>query len=151
MVNGIVRSPASFFDTTPSGVLINKFSNDLGILDNALPISLIDTFEGPTSIVVAMINICQIYPFFIPPVIVVFFFGILFFFYSRPVIVQSKQLDLANKNPIFHTYAETITGLVQINTYGRRRSLIDNFSKIINRSTTVAIGFDLVSRGFGFY
>jgi ATP-binding cassette subfamily C (CFTR/MRP) protein 4 len=44
MVNGIVRSPGAFFDVTPSGVLINKFSNDLGILDNALPMALIDAF-----------------------------------------------------------------------------------------------------------
>ena len=90
MVNGIVRSPASFFDATPSGVLINKFSNDLGILDNSLAAPLMDALEGPTSIIVAMINICQIYPLFIPPVVVIFFFSILFFFYSRPVIVQSK-------------------------------------------------------------
>lgn len=43
MVNGIVRSPGSFFDVTPSGTLINKFSNDLSILDNALPLALVDT------------------------------------------------------------------------------------------------------------
>jgi hypothetical protein len=42
MVNGIVRSPGSFFDITPSGLLINKFSNDLGILDNSLAQCLID-------------------------------------------------------------------------------------------------------------
>lgn len=124
MVNGIVRSPGAFFDVTPSGVLINKFSNDLSILDNALALTMMDTLEGPTSIVIAIVNICQIYPYFIPPAVVILFCSILFFFYSRPVIVQCKQLDLANKNPIFHTYAETITGLVQISTYRRRRSMI---------------------------
>jgi len=44
MMFGIVRSPGSFFDNTPSGVLINKFSNDLGILDNTLSLSFIDNF-----------------------------------------------------------------------------------------------------------
>lgn len=43
MVDAIVRSPGHFFDVTPSGVLINKFSNDLGILDNSLALSLMDT------------------------------------------------------------------------------------------------------------
>jgi ATP-binding cassette subfamily C (CFTR/MRP) protein 4 len=33
MLNSILRSPASYFDSTSSGVLINKFSNDLGVLD----------------------------------------------------------------------------------------------------------------------
>lgn len=105
MVNGIVRSPGSFFDVTPSGTLINKFSNDLGILDNALPWTLMDTFEGPTSIIVAMVNICQIYPYFTPAAVVILFLGVVYFFYARPVIVQVKQLDLRNKNPIFQTYS----------------------------------------------
>ena len=105
MINGIVRSPASFFDVTPSGVLINKFSNDLGILDNSLAMALKDALEGPTSMLVAIVNICQIYPLFIPPAVVLLIIGIAFFFYARPVIVQCKQLDLANKNPIFQTYS----------------------------------------------
>ena len=42
MINGIVCSPCEFFDVTPSGVILNKFSNDLGILDNSLASSFID-------------------------------------------------------------------------------------------------------------
>ena len=151
MVNGIVRSPCSFFDATPSGVLINKFSNDLGVLDNSLAICLIDTLEGPASIVISMINIAQIYLYFIPAVIVIFIIAIIFFKYARAVIMQCKQADLKNKNPIFQSYSEAINGLVQIKTYNRRRSLIQQFSQIMNRSTKAAISFDLVSRGFGFY
>lgn len=36
MIHGLVRCPSSYFDTTPTGRLVNKFSNDLGILDNTL-------------------------------------------------------------------------------------------------------------------
>ncbi len=36
MIRAIMRSPASFFDSTPSGILINKFSNDLGVIDSSL-------------------------------------------------------------------------------------------------------------------
>ncbi len=43
MVNGIIRSPAAFFDSVPSGILVNKFSNDLNILDNSMVIHIIDT------------------------------------------------------------------------------------------------------------
>lgn len=51
-----------------------------------------------------MVNICQIYPYFAPAAVGVLFFGILYFLYAKPVIVQVKQLDLRNKNPIFQTY-----------------------------------------------
>lgn len=36
MVESTIRSPSHFFDATPSGILMNKFSNDLGIIDNNL-------------------------------------------------------------------------------------------------------------------
>ena len=42
MIQAIVRSPSKFFDKTPSGTLINKFSNDLGIIDNTMVFGLID-------------------------------------------------------------------------------------------------------------
>ena len=57
MIEAILRSPVSYFDTTPSGILMNKFSNDLGVLDNALYISFIYTFEGPIVILSSLINI----------------------------------------------------------------------------------------------
>ena len=151
MINGIVRSPASFFDTTPSGMIINKFSNDLSILDNSLSSSMTDMFEGPALSLVALVNICQIDVFFIPPTVVIIICIFLFFSYARPAIIQCKQKDLKNKSPIFNFYSETLNGLVQIRTYGRRRSLINKFTKLINNSTKASIAYDVVSRGFGFY
>ena len=57
MVHGIVRSRPLFFDITPTGELTNKFSNDLGILDNTLAFVLVDTMEGPIITIVLLINI----------------------------------------------------------------------------------------------
>jgi len=44
MISGIVHSPCEFFDVTSSGMIINKFSSDLGILDNSLSINLMELF-----------------------------------------------------------------------------------------------------------
>ena len=43
MIEAIVRSPGSFFDSTPSGILVNKFSNDLGVIENYLIFAFVDT------------------------------------------------------------------------------------------------------------
>ena len=44
MMEAVLHSPSGFFDTTPSGILINKFSNDLGLIDYSLFYSLNHTF-----------------------------------------------------------------------------------------------------------
>jgi len=105
MIMGIVRSPGYFFDQTPSGVLINKFSNDLGILDNTLSHTFVDVLEGPFASMVALINVCTIYVYFVPPFIFFFIVAIILFFYSKEVMIACKQKDLKNKSPIFNLYS----------------------------------------------
>ena len=41
--------------------------------------------------------------------------------------------------------------MVQIRIYGRRKNLINKFTKLINNSTKASIAFDVVSRGFALY
>jgi ATP-binding cassette, subfamily C (CFTR/MRP), member 4 len=151
MIQTIVRCPGKFFDSTPSGILVNKFSNDLGVIDNTMIFGLIDALEGPIVILVAIVNICQINVYFLIPACILSAVAIGFFVYARPVIMGCKQLDLQKKSPIFHTYSETISGLTQVKVYNQRQSKIQAFSTTINNSTKAAIGFDMVSRGFAFY
>lgn len=37
LLNGIIRAPVSFFDTTPIGRIINRFSKEIDSIDTALP------------------------------------------------------------------------------------------------------------------
>ena len=104
MIKKIVRCPSHFFDKTPSGQLTNKFSNDLGIIDNTMIFGLIDTTEGLAMILVALINISQINPFLIIVVVLILIIAVWFFFYSRTAIHECKQLDLQKKTPVFHFF-----------------------------------------------
>ena len=87
MIHGLVRSPTSFFDTTPIGQLTNKFSNDLGILDNTLGFTLIDVIEGPLVCSILFANVFAIDIFFIVPGLINLVFLVFFFWFCKKTIV----------------------------------------------------------------
>lgn len=87
MIEGLVRSPLCFFDITPSGRLINTFSNDLGLLDMTLAFSFTDMIEGPIISIGMLINVFTIEVYFIPAGIANLVFLIVFFLYSKRPIV----------------------------------------------------------------
>ena len=151
MIHGLVRCPSSYFDTTPTGRLINKFSNDLGILDNTMSFVFTDMIEGPIISLIMLANIFQINLLFIPPGVITIIFLIYFFIFCKKSIVESKQLDLRTRTPVFNIFGEMISGLVQVRIFGRRTSLLQDFTKAVNNMARANLCYWNCSRGFGAY
>lgn len=101
MIHGILRSPASYFDITLTGKLNNKFSSDLGIMDNMLGFVLIDSIQGVIGAFSSFGNVFSIDLYFLIPGVLNIIFIVYFFIYCKDVIIAVKQLDLKLKNPIF--------------------------------------------------
>ena len=128
MVNGIVRSPAKFFDITPPGQLTNVFSNDLGLLDMTLSFSFTDVIEGPIISIVMLINVFTIQIPFIPLGIFNIIFLVVFFIYSKKPIVECRQLYLKQRTPVFGIFGEMISSLSQIRIFGTRAKKLKKFA-----------------------
>ena len=79
MIYGLVRSPSYYFDIIPSGKLNNKFSNDLGIMDNMLAFVLTDSIQGPIVSMVLIANVFSINQYFLIPGFIDIIFIIIFF------------------------------------------------------------------------
>ena len=124
MIHGLVRSPCWYFDITPSGRLTNKFSNDLGIMDNLLIFSLTESIEGFIVCLVMIANIFQINVYFIIPGVIYIAFVTGYYLFCKGVIVNVKQLDLRMKSPVFNMVSEMMSGLVQIRIFKRRFGLL---------------------------
>jgi ATP-binding cassette, subfamily C (CFTR/MRP), member 4 len=151
MIEGLVRSPTSYFDVTPSGRLINAFSNDLGLLDMTLAFSFTDMIEGPIISISMLINIFTIELYFIPPGVANIVFLVLFFVYAKRPIVECRQLYLKLRTPVFSYFGEMLAVLTQIAAFGTRRPRLERFARAADLSTKTNISFNVVSRGFGVY
>jgi len=104
MIHSLVSCPSSYFDITPTGRLINKFSNDLGILDNTMVFVFTDIIEGPITNLIMLTNIFQINMLFIPLGAVTIIFLVFFFIYCKQAIIESKKMDLRTKTPAYNIF-----------------------------------------------
>lgn len=76
MFRGITRAAMYFFNTNPSGRILNRFSKDMGQVDEILPAVMMDVIQiflalGGIVIVIAIVN-----PLFLIPTVVL---GIIFY------------------------------------------------------------------------
>lgn len=150
MTECVVRAPSIFFDTHHSGSILNRFSNDIGLMDGLLILTMIDFFDLSLTFVTGIIISGSINLWFFIPggIIMVFLYNI--FVLAKPVILGLKKLDLQNKSPIFGFFSSTLTGLSSINVYKKNQNFIQLYSQLIENSARCNNNFWEVSRGFGF-
>ena len=151
MIHGVVRSPSSFFDQTPTGELTNKFSNDLGILDNNLTFCFLDLIEGIILCLIIFGNTFAIDLFFLIPGIVCIVLMIWFFWFCKETVVEVKQLDLRLKSPLFSMVNELLSSLVQVRIFNKRDKLLNEFASLSNDSLRANLSYWGCSRIFGAY
>ena len=151
MLHSLLRSPCSFFDVVSTGELNNKFSNDLGILDEKLALVAFDALEGTIFLLIAFGNIFQIDLYFIIPGSVHVAFILVSLWFAKRAIIVLKEMDLAYKSPIFNIVNETIFSLTQIRIYGRRLSLLKEFVEAISNTLKINIQFWNVNRVYAVY
>ena len=114
----VIRSPMSFFDTTPQGRLINRFSKDVDTLDNSMAdaIRLLLMTTGSTIAVFILITAYFYqFAFAIGPVIAVY---VLIARFYRGSAREMKHHESTLRSGVFARFSEAIHGLPTIRSYG---------------------------------
>ncbi|GFS03743.1 multidrug resistance-associated protein 1 [Elysia marginata] len=118
MLENVMRSPMAFYDTTPMGRVLNRFSRDVDTLDVALPSTIRSFYSCMFRVTGTLITIAYSTPIFL---VVVLPLGILYWFIQRFYIPTSRQLrriESTTRSPIYVHFSETVSGAASIRSYG---------------------------------
>ncbi|CAH1379050.1 hypothetical protein MTP99_002817 [Tenebrio molitor] len=116
--------PLMTFDTTPLGRILNRFSNDINILDNVLPMTLQSGVTMVFTVVGTLVVISYTTPIFISVIVPI---GILYYFIQRFYVATSRQLkrlESVSRSPIYSHFGETITGVQAIRAFREQERFI---------------------------
>ncbi|XP_048027585.1 ATP-binding cassette sub-family C member 3 isoform X2 [Megalobrama amblycephala] len=118
------HTPQSFFDTTPIGRIINRFSKDIYVIDEVLPstvLMFLGTFFASVSTMIVIICSTPIFALVIGPLALIYFFVQRFYVATSR---QLKRLESVSRSPIYSHFSETITGTSVIRAYGRNAAFV---------------------------
>ncbi|XP_065495552.1 ATP-binding cassette sub-family C member 2 isoform X1 [Caloenas nicobarica] len=124
LLSNILRVPMSFFDTTPTGRIVNRFAKDIFTIDETIPMSFRTWLSCFMGIISTLLVISLATPFF---VIVMIPLGIFYYFVLRFYISTSRQLrrlDSVTRSPIYSHFGETVSGLSVIRAYGHQERFL---------------------------
>ncbi|NXA04426.1 MRP3 protein, partial [Sapayoa aenigma] len=119
------HTPQSFYDTTPTGRIINRFSKDIYVIDEVIPSTILmflGTFFTSLSTMIVIIASTPLFAVVIVPL------AILYFFVQRFYVATSRQLkrlESVSRSPIYSHFSETVSGASVIRAYRRVKAFID--------------------------
>uniref|UniRef100_A0A667YEZ6 ATP-binding cassette, sub-family C (CFTR/MRP), member 2 n=1 Tax=Myripristis murdjan TaxID=586833 RepID=A0A667YEZ6_9TELE len=124
LLNNILRAPMVFFDTTPTGRVVNRFAKDIFTVDEAIPQSLKSWLLCLIGVLATLFVICLATPLFtiiIIPLAVVYYFVQCFYVATSR---QLRRLDSVSRSPIYSHFGETVSGLSVIRAYGHQERFL---------------------------
>ena len=127
----VTRARFKFFDSTPLGQLMNRFSKDLEAIDQEVAPIALGVLGCLATIISIVILISIITPGFL---IAAAFISVLYFAIGKFYISSStdlKRLESVQRSPLYQQFGETLSGVTTIRAYGdEKRFIRDNQSRV---------------------
>ncbi|KAK4879945.1 hypothetical protein RN001_008091 [Aquatica leii] len=156
MIDKILNSRMTFFDTNLSGNIINRFSRDLQIIDELIPNILFEFFRVTLSVLGILVVVSSVNAYLLIPSVI---FTVVLDCFRRLYMRTGrslKRLEGSTRSPVIGYLTATLEGLTTIRTNQAQSIVIKQFEKHqdfycstvhMNLSTSRAFGFgaDLIA------
>uniref|UniRef100_H2YL88 ATP-binding cassette sub-family C member 7 n=1 Tax=Ciona savignyi TaxID=51511 RepID=H2YL88_CIOSA len=127
MFNAILKAPMRFFDVNPVGKILNRFSKDMGQVDELLPQTFMDFIY----------IFCMIFSILILSVTINYFVIIIviplsiYFIWLRQYYIRTsrdiKRMEGASRSPVFTHLSNTIQGLSTVRAFNMQDKFEEEF------------------------
>ncbi|XP_077286529.1 putative multidrug resistance-associated protein lethal(2)03659 [Arctopsyche grandis] len=151
MFKALIRATMYVFHTIPSGRILNRFSKDVGLIDEALTRVGSDVLQIGLQFFGILIVIIIVNPYFLFPTLIMI--GV--FIYMRSYYINTsrslKRLEGIARTPIVSHLSTSLKGLSTIRAYGVQQVLVEEFDSHQDLHSSVWFMFLGTSRAFGLW
>jgi len=149
MFESILRAPCRFFDTNPVGRILNRFSKDMGSMDELLPPAFFDVLTIGLNIFGIMAVIFAVRPWVMIPTAVL---GVVFVLLRRFYMASArdiKRIEGIARSPVFSQLSTSLQGLTTIRAFSAQPLLRAEFDRQQDLHSSAWFAFISATRWFG--
>ncbi|ORZ08815.1 P-loop containing nucleoside triphosphate hydrolase protein [Lobosporangium transversale] len=118
MLDALLRTGIDFFHANPHGRVLNRFSKDMALCDELLPVVFFEAIQTGFMLLGSVVTVCIVNPWVILaiPFILAGFAGLRWLYMKSSR--QVKRIDSQSRSPIYSHLSETLHGLSTIRIFG---------------------------------
>ena len=129
MTKAVMKAPVLFFDTNPAGRILNRFSKDVGVMDDILPGQFLFAIQlclyfFTAAILSAVVNVWLFIT--CAPLTVLFMYLAKYYLRSAREI---RRLEALTCSPVYSLIADTVAGLEVIRSSEMENDFLKKFYK----------------------
>lgn len=148
MLRGVLSSPIAFFDTTPLGRILHRFSRDMNAIDSSLYRRFSTMLECLVQIAISIFLVIGL----LPPVIV-FVVPVFWLYYRiqknyRASAREVKRIDSVLRSPKAAFFKESVSGLITIRSFAVQNRFFDLYLEKLHRSQRAFFNNVILNRWF---
>lgn len=133
LLDTVFRAPLSYFSVNEKGSILNRFSQDIQLIDKDLPSAFANLSTQTYKLLaqIVLLYTAQQWLWLSLPVCFLVVYGI-----QKVYLRTSRQLrflDLESRGAVFSSFLESVEGLETLRSFGRRReAVLANVSRLNN-------------------
>ncbi|KAK4048522.1 hypothetical protein OIV83_004690 [Microbotryomycetes sp. JL201] len=142
----VVYAPFRYFDVTPSGRLLNRFSGDIQTIDGSLTDQVRTCMTHGFSFLINVGVIVLVSPKFIPPAIVIIYCYVRLSLSYVRCSRDLRRLESNARSPIFSKFQETLIGIATCRAFGAERRFLHGLFASVDKMLAVNYASAMINR-----
>lgn len=135
LLSSVMRAPLSFFEGTPVGRVLNRFSRDMEAIDQQIPRSLLEALGCVFTILSTLAVVIVVSPWAILAVapIATMYWRVQRRF--RPASREAQRLDSVTRSPIFALFSQALAGVPVIRAFAAADRFEHELLKVVESNS----------------
>ncbi|XP_037038028.1 ATP-binding cassette sub-family C member Sur isoform X2 [Bradysia coprophila] len=149
LLNGVMKQSLNFFQTTPLGRVMNRFSNDITVIDKKINTTSQRLLQFTLLCLSAVLINAIITPWFILLTLPICFVYYMVQRFYRSSSRELQRIESITSSPIISHFSETIEGVATIRAYSQESRFMEILFKHIEANNITFITLNCSNRWLG--